>query len=123
MIKKANKFIHSKKFNDFLEKVRDFFVDNKHIIMLCVPFILMDIFTMLFITSINYTNYKIYAPILFNVCWIGLFVGLSLSFKKWIGKTIYILINLLFLTIFMVNNVYFSIMNTFFDFSLANSMG
>ncbi len=123
MIKKANKFIHSKKFNDFLEKVRDFFVDNKHIIMLCVPFILMDIFTMLFITSINYTNYKIYAPILFNVCWIGLFVGLSLSFKKWIGKIIYILINLLFLTIFMVNNVYFSIMNTFFDFSLANSMG
>ena len=123
MIKKANKFIHSKKFNDFLEKVRDFFVDNKHIIMLCVPFILMDIFTMLFITSINYTNYKIYAPILFNVCWIGLFVGLSLCFKKWIGKTIYILINLLFLTIFMVNNVYFSIMNTFFDFSLATSMG
>ncbi len=123
MIKKANKFFHSKKFIDFLEKVKNFIVDNKHIIMLCVPFILMDIFTMLFITSINYTNYKIYAPILFNICWIGLFVGISLSFKKWIGKLIYILINLLFLTIFMVNNVYFSIMNTFFDFSLANSMG
>ena len=91
MIKRVNKFIHSKKFNDFINKVRDFLVDNKHIIILCIPFILMDIFTMLFATSISYTNYRFYAPILFNICWIGLFVGLSFSFKKWIGKTIYIL--------------------------------
>ena len=123
MIKRVNKFIHSKKFNDTIEKIRDFIVDNKHIIIICIPFILMDVFTMLFITKINYTNYRIYAPMLFNICWIGLFVGLSLSFKKWIGKLIYILSNMLFLTIFMVNNVYFSIMNNFFDFSLASSAG
>ena len=123
MIKRVNKFIHSKKFNDTLEKIRDFIVENKHIIILCIPFILMDVFTMLFVTKISYTNYRIYAPLLFNICWIGLFVGLSVSFKKWIGKTIYILSNLLFLTIFMVNNVYFSIMNNFFDFSLATSVG
>ena len=78
---------------------------------------------MLFITKISYTNYRIYAPILFNICWIGLFVGLSVSFKNWIGKTIYILSNLLFLVVFMVNNVYFSIMNNFFDYSLATSVG
>lgn len=123
MIKRVNKFIHSKKFNDTIERIRDFIVDNKHIIIICIPFILMDVFTMLFITKINYTNYRIYAPMLFNICWIGLFVGLSLSFKKWIGKLIYILSNALFLTIFMVNNVYFSIMNNFFDFSLASSAG
>ena len=123
MIKRVNNYVHSKKFQDLIEKIRDFLVENKHIIMLCVPFILMDVFTMLFIIKINYTNYKFYAPILFNICWIGLFVGLSLSFKKWIGKTIYILTNLLFMVIFMVNSVYYSIMNNFFDFSLVEAAG
>ncbi len=123
MIKRVNKYFHSKEFNDTIEKIRDFLVDNKQYIILCVPFILMDVFTMLFITKISYTNYRIYAPILFNICWIGLFVGLSVSFKNWIGKTIYILSNLLFLVVFMVNNVYFSIMNNFFDYSLATSVG
>ena len=123
MIKRVNKFIHSKKFNDFINKVRDFLVDNKHIIILCIPFILMDIFTMLFATSISYTNYRFYAPILFNICWIGLFVGLSFSFKKWIGKTIYILSFLVFLVVFMTNGIYFSIMSNIFDFSLVVAAG
>ena len=123
MVKKVDKFIHSKKFKDDLVSIRDFFVENKNIIMLCVPFILMDVFTMLFAMSINYTNYRVYAPILFNICWIGFFVGTSLSFKKWIGKLLYSLFFLVFLIIFMTNCVYFSTMSNIFDFSLVESAG
>lgn len=123
MVKRVDKFIHSKKVQDVWNKIINFVIDNKSIIMLCIPFILMDLFTMLFVTSIHYTNYRVYAPLLFNICWIGLFVGVSISFKKWIGKTIYILINLLFITIFMTNNVYFSVMNSVFDFSLVEAAG
>ncbi|MGN1358724.1 MAG: LTA synthase family protein, partial [Bacilli bacterium] len=53
--------------------------------------------------------------------WIILFIGISLGFKKKIGKYLYLFINILFLIIFLVNNVYYSMTKTFFDFNLLES--
>lgn len=58
---------------------------------------------------------------MFTITWIILFLGLTLGFKKRIGKIIYLVINLIFLIVFLTNNVYYSMTKTFFDFSLLES--
>ena len=86
-----------------------------------LPFIAMDIITRLFGNVIGF--YKIYrlSPNLFTISWIILFIGISLGFKKKIGKIIYLTISILFLIMFLTNNVYFSMTKTFFDFNLLES--
>ena len=101
--------------------LKDFFINNLYILYMALPFFLMDIITRLFGKSIKfYQTYKL-PPNLFTICWIILFIGLSLSFKKKIGKKIYLFTSITFLIMFLVNNVYFSITNTFFDFNLLQS--
>ena len=85
------------------------------------PFILMEVFIIIFGSSINYINYNFISPLLFSLSWICLFIILSLCFKNKIGKGIYIFINLIFLILYLVNNVYFSMTKTFFDFNLLES--
>ena len=104
-----------------IDKIIAFIYKYKYLFIITLPFIVMDIFTRVFATSINF--YKIYrlAPNLFTLSWIILFIGLSLSFKKKIGKRIYLLTSIIFLLIFLTNNVYYSMTKTFFDFNLLES--
>lgn len=121
--KKINKILHIKRIKGIIEEVKNFINDNKYILWLCVPFILMEVFTFVFCLNISFINYRIYAPILFSALWIILFVGVSISFRGKISKFIYLTINLIFLALFLVNNVYFSMTQTFFDFNLLESAG
>lgn len=120
------------KFKNILRKVfnkdnynfiKSFVLNNKYLLFVSLPFILMEFFTFLFAIKINFVNYKIYAPILFTLCYIILFVGLTMSFKGFISKIIYLTFNFIFLIMFLVNNVYFSMTDTFFDFNLLESAG
>ena len=79
---KINKYI-----NIILDKIFSFIYKYKYILIMTLPFIAMDITTRLFGNNINF--YKIYrlAPNLFTLSWIILFIGLSLSFKKKVGKS------------------------------------
>ena len=92
-----------------------------YVFLLILPFVLMDIITRLFGSSINF--YKIYrlAPNLFTLSWIILFIGITLGFKKSIGKRLYLVFSIIFLLLFLTNNVYFSMTKTFFDFNLLES--
>lgn len=94
-----------------------------YMLWMSIPFILMDAFVFIFGSNIRYVSYNVIAPILFSFKWIFLFIGLSLCFKNKIGKAIYLFFNILFLIIFLVNNVYYSMTKTFFDFSLTESAG
>ena len=116
---KINKAI--KYLKKYLNIIIAFLNKYKYIFLLSLPFILMDIITRLFGSSIGF--YKIYrlSPNLFTLSWIILFIGLTLCFKKKIGKFIYLSINVLFLILFLVNNVYYSMTKTFFDFNLLES--
>ena len=116
---KINKAI--KYLKKYLNIIIAFLNKYKYIFLLSLPFILMDIITRLFGSSIGF--YKIYrlSPNLFTLSWIILFIGLTLCFKKKIGKFIYLSINILFLILFLVNNVYYSMTKTFFDFNLLES--
>ena len=81
----------------------------------------MDIITRLFGRNINFYKLFSLSPNMFTITWIVLFLGLTLGFKKRIGKIIYLVINLIFLIVFLTNNVYYSMTKTFFDFSLLES--
>ena len=118
------KNILRKVFNkDNYNLIKSFVLNNKYLLFVSLPFILMEFFTFLFAIKINFVNYKIYAPILFTLCYIILFVGLTMSFKGFISKIIYLTFNFIFLIMFLVNNVYFSMTDTFFDFNLLESAG
>ena len=105
----------------FLNKIIDFFNKYKYLLFLSLPLIAMDIITRLFGHDINFYGILSISPNLFTISWIILFIGISLGFKKKIGKYLYLFINVLFLIIFLVNNVYYSMTKTFFDFNLLES--
>lgn len=98
-----------------------FIINYGYILILAIPFIFMPIFNSLLIYDINYSNKLFYSPILFNISWIVLFIGLSISFKDKIGKIIYIIFSSLSLLVFLVNNVYYSMTKTMFDYILLQS--
>ena len=104
-----------------IDNITTFIYKYKYIVIMALPFIAMDIITRIFGNNINF--YKIYrlAPNLFTLSWIILFIGLTLSFKKKVGKKIYLSTSILFLIIFLTNNVYYSMTKTFFDFNLLES--
>ena len=125
-MKKIHKKMNKKKKNkfnikEFIKIFIDFILKYKYVFFLALPFIFMDIVTRLFGSSIKF--YKIYdfSPNLFTLTWIILFLGLALGFKKKIGKIIYLCLTILFLILFLTNNVYFSMTRTFFDFNLIES--
>ncbi len=123
--KKKKKKITKKQIICFLkfifDKIVTFLYKYKYIFIMILPFIAMDIITRLFGSSINF--YKTYRlpPNLFTISWTILFIGLSLSFSKKIGKRLYLIFNIIFLAMFLTNNVYFSMTKTFFDFNLIES--
>ena len=120
-MKALNKEKILKKIKVFLDTIITFLHKYKYILIMSLPFIAMDLITRIFGNSINF--YKIYrlAPNMFTISWIILFIGITLSFKKKIGKRIYLITSILFLLLFLTNNVYYSMTKTFFDFNLLES--
>ena len=121
-------FLNKLKKNNIIKKIKiiiniiiDFLYKYRYVFILMLPFIAMDIITRIFGNDIHF--YKIYrlAPNLFTISWVILFVGLTLSFKKKIGKRIYLIFSIIFLLMFLTNNVYYSMTKTFFDFNLLES--
>jgi len=92
-----------------------------YIFYMAFPLIAMDIITRLFGHKIDFYNIFGFAANLFTISWTILFLSLSLYLKKKIGKYIYLTVNLFFLLMFLVNNIYYSMTNTFFDFILLES--
>ncbi len=121
--KKDNKKLHSFRIKGFFKKVKEKFLDiyTPNVVWLAMPFALMDVFIFIFGSNINYSSYLFISPMLFSITWILLFIGISLSFKGIIGKIFYSFFNILFMIMFLVNNIYYSLMKTFFDFSLVDA--
>ena len=121
--KKLKKKIDRKK---HINKIKKFInnMDRKMVLkvfLMTLPFILMHIFIIILGREVNYTNYKFMGPILFTIGWLLLFIGSTLSFKKKIGKWIYLFFSILFIVLFFVHGVYFSMTKNFFDFSLMEA--
>ncbi len=85
---------------------------------MALPFFLLDIATRFFGKKINFFTINKLVPNLFTIVWIFLFIGACLSIKKKYSKWLYGTIFLLFLAAFLVNNIYYSMTDSFFDFNL-----
>ena len=118
MKKKKVEKPHSKrkKIKEKITKIKEFIIRNKEVIILSIPFILIDIITKILGYKIHFYGIIRFVPILFTLIWIFLILGISLNLKK--GKTIYIISFIITFSLFLVNNIYYSMMNNFFDFSL-----
>ena len=121
--KKNNKKNIFTKVKKYYKKVKKAFFEiyGLNVFWIASPFLLMEVFLLIIRSNINYSNYLFISPLLFTFTWVLLFVGLSICLKKWIGKLLYILFNLLFMALFLVNCIYYSTMDSFFDFTLLNA--
>ena len=117
VVKKKNK--KENKVLSYIKRAFKYVKDNRNYIYIAIPFILMDLFTRGFGYKIGF--YKMYrlVPNLFTLIWVIFMIGISTSFRKKVGKIIYIIFFVLSFGLFITNNVYYSMTDTFFDFSLV----
>jgi len=108
---------------DFFSKISKFFKEYFYILLLILPFVVIDLSTRIFSTSIGFLEFFHPVPIIFNIIWIGLFIGIVLSFKTKVSKILYLIFSILSIVIYLVNNIYYSMTNNFFDFTLVESVG
>ena len=92
-------------------------------IVMALPFVFMDFFTRIHGSSVGFYSLFRLTPRLFSVAYIVLFVGISLNIKKKYSKLVYSLFFFVFLIIFAVQNIYYSVMSNFFGFSLMALAG
>lgn len=109
------------KLSKYSRTILDFLQKHIYIIYMALPFLAMDIITRIFGKDISFYSFFKLPPNLFTITWIFLFLGLTLTFKKRIGRIIYFFTSIIFLFIFLTNNVYYSLTKTFFDFNLVES--
>ena len=111
-----------KNFNNKIKLIITNIKKIEHIIYMTLPLIIMDLITRLSASHIDFYNVFGFAPTLFSLAWIILIISTSILLKQKIGKYIYLISNIFFFIMFLVNNIYYSITNTFFDFILLESI-
>lgn len=89
-----------------------------YIICMAIPFFIMDLSTRYFGRKIDFFALNELVPNLFTIIWIIFMLGICLSFKKNNRKIIYSIFVFISIIFFLVNNVYYSVTDSFFDFSL-----
>lgn len=110
--------ITKKKLKNICKEFKKIIKKYNYIFLLAIPFILMDLSTRYFGSKINFFQIYKLVPNLFTLIWIFFFLGTCLSLKKSYGKILYIFIFVISFIVFLVNNVYYSMTHSFFDFSL-----
>ena len=106
-----------------LSKIKNFFQKYYYIILISLPFILIDLITRILGRKINFFSIGRLVPNLFTLIWVFLMIGICLFLEKKKGKILYIFFFILSLALFITNNVYYSMTNSFFDFSLIMMAG
>ena len=126
-IKKKKNKNKKKKINinikNILNKIIYIIKKYYYVILLALPFILIDLFTRILGYKIHFYGIVKFVPILFTLSWIFFILGVSLFYKKKIGKTIYIIFFILSFIIYITNNIYYSMTGTFFDFNMLLLVG
>ena len=102
----------------YIKKNKYLILKYIHILSMAIPFFVLDLSTRYFGRKINFFKINSLVPNLFTLIWIILIIGICLSFKNNKRKIIYSIFIGISLICFMVNNVYYSVTDSFFDFSL-----
>ena len=92
----------------------------KQVLILALPFILMDVFIRILASKISYFRPEmILSNLLFTIIWIGLPVGVTLNLKGIASKIFYSVYFGIFFLTFFVHCVYFPYTGFFFNFNLV----
>lgn len=105
------------KVKKLINKCYNYIKKYKKIILLSLPFLVLDLTTRIFFHS-SFVPFWYIIPNLFTILWCFLILGITLNFKKKIAKKIYALFLICAIFIFLLNNVYYSMTDNFFDFNL-----
>ncbi len=111
------------KYEEIKNKVKDFILKYYYILIISLPFTLIDIITKILGYKIHFYGIFRLVPCLFTITYIILMVGISLFLEKKKGKIVYTIFFILAFALFITNNIYYSMTNTFFDFSLIMLAG
>ena len=117
--KEKDKIKKIKKFSKYLWKLclkKGVF----NILLLALPFIIMDLTIRIMGSSISFFPIFSFAPRLFSIAFIVLLLGISLNIKRRYSRIIYSIFFFVFLVLFFTQGVYYSTMNTYFSFSLMS---
>ena len=100
------------------QNIKKFTLKYYYILIVSLPFILIDIITRILGHKIHFYGILRLVPILFTLSYIILGVASSLLLEKKKGKILYIALFIISFALFITNNIYYSMTDTFFDFSL-----
>ena len=118
IIKKIKKLDYKKEIKKILIKSKEILQKYYYIILMSIPFILIDLITRILGRKINFYGILKLVPNLFTLIWLFLVLGVSLSIQNKRGKIIYIFFFILSFILFITNNIYYSITDSFFSFNL-----
>mgnify|MGYP004601591829 FL=1 len=100
------------------QNIKKFTLKYYYVLIVSLPFILIDILTRILGHKIHFYGILRLVPILFTLSYITLGVASSLLLEKKKGKILYISLFIISFALFITNNIYYSMTDTFFDFSL-----
>jgi len=106
------------KINNVFKVLLNFLKKYKYIFLLLIPFFILDFATRFILTNANLGQYFYFVPTLFTLLWSLLFLGICLCLKSKIGRKLYIFFVVISILLFLVNGIYYSTTDTFFDFIL-----
>ena len=108
--------------NGLLDFWRIIVKERKNILMLAVPFMLIDVFMKLLAADVNYFQPELVIPnILFAVMWTTIIVTISRSLKGTAGQIFYAVCFAVFYMLFFTHYVYYPYTGFFFSFNLLQS--
>ena len=115
---KIKKLDFRKETKKIVKKIVKYSKKYHYILLMAIPFILIDIITRIIGQKINFYGIGRLVPNLFTIIWLILFIGISLSLEKKKGKIMYILLFIISFLLFITNNIYYSMTDSFFSFNL-----
>lgn len=116
--KKQCQILNKKNINKSIVKVREFLKKNYYVILLFLPFILIDLITKILGIKTHFYGIIRFIPIMFTIIWLSLLIEISIFSKKKVGKVLYVIFFIIALVLYLVNNIYYSMTGNFFDFSM-----
>lgn len=96
----------------------------KSLICIALPFLLMDAVIRILAIDVNYLRFSgVVSSVLFSAAWMAMFIGVSCSLKKNVGRIIYGVFFFVFYIQFLTNCIYYLYTDFFFSFSLLQMAG
>lgn len=99
-------------------QINDYMKRYSFIIFIFFSFFVLDVYTRYYIPSSDLIKFRTESPNLFTLSWICFFIGIISISKIRIRKVLYVLLISFFCILFLINNIYYSVFNSFFSFKL-----